>query len=179
MAGARLVQIPDSVVTDVAALKAQSEMLGKAMQDLAVSVSGNFAAMNAKFEVVTELIREVTRMQEMQKQHSSAFERTFKGHDDLQHQVDELERSTREWQSAHEQSNQKTDRKLVLWHGIAIGLGVFATIMVSLVVYMAQTFVSEQQAQALRMRTLELEYARQHGQPVHGTPESTRRPFND
>lgn len=167
---------------DVAVLNAKYDMLAQSMNDMRSSMSSNFSALSTKFDVVTNLVREITRMQEKQEGHATGLSRAFQEIEDLRKQMHEWDKENGNWRLQHEAATQLYRENILAerdeWRrvhaaehaaiekrshtvrGIALGIASVYTLLLGLLLWVANGLINKLDAVDSRTRVMEIDHAR-------------------
>lgn len=124
--------VSNTILQDIAALKQSQADMRRSIDENNRSSQQAFSAMNGRLDSMTDLLQAVARIAERQEAQGTGLNRAFneisrvKEHADTR--VDEIER----WQEGHQKENAVTERRLAVWHGIALGVSLVSAVTVSL-----------------------------------------------
>lgn len=132
---------PKSDSAEIAVLNSEVGALRQAVTDLRDSTNQQFGALNARFDVVTGLVREVTRIQEQQSSHGSGLGRAFteieRVRTDLQ---TELDTANKAFDAEFERQgivHAEIEKRLHTANGWLVGAGVVVSLLLAVLIWVA------------------------------------------
>lgn len=127
MARGDLVSVPESVITDIAALKSSQGEMQRSME----RTSEQLAHINGRLEGFSEILQTIARIAEKQESHENGLKRAFTAIGKVEDDLD-----------AHEAENLQVEKKLTLWQGIAIGISVMASCLAGMFVWVGNDVIT-------------------------------------
>ena len=151
---------------DVAVLRAQVGALQGAVNKINDSFSSGFSQLSARMEIIGSLVKEVAVVQERQSAHSDGLARNFARIEQVERERAEESESFDRWKVQHERDTAKADKTHSRHVGIAIGISLCLSVIISLVVWFAKDTINQTRENTQRIHQLQLEEARRHGAPI-------------
>lgn len=142
-----------SIASDVAVLKEQGRATHQQVAQMESRMAAGFAEFGSRFDLLTKLMLDVTRMGERQEAHSSGLERAHA-------EIQDIKQDTAAWRTAHTRENEQTERRLAQWAGVAIGISLCAGALLGFVVWFAAGLSQRVDKTTDAVRELQLHEAR-------------------
>lgn len=129
------VTVSERVIEDIAMLKQSHADLRRCVDEGNSNMSTAMKAVDSRLETMTELLQTVARIAERQEAHGNGLDRAFSEIRGVREYVDGRADAQEEWQIKHAQENAAVERKLSLWHGVALGVSLCSGLVVGLLVW--------------------------------------------
>lgn len=133
---------PVQVAVKMARLEAEhtatTERFGQALLDV-----------KTELRSVGDSLKDLAKLGSAQENHSSGLARAFEAiralAEETRNGFSERDEGLESWKEKHTAENQQTRERLILWNGVAIGISLLATTLVTMMVYI---YVGDKQAAA-------------------------------
>ena len=130
MAQGDYVSVPEKIITDIAALKQSQSDLRRQVDEGNRNTQQAIAAMSGRLEGVTQLLQQVARIAERQDAHGSGLERAFSSIKQVDERVNDVVENA-----------AKVEKRLSLWHGVALGLSLAASVVVGILAWAGNSVI--------------------------------------
>lgn len=130
MTGERRVELPESVVQDIATLKAQYGGL-----------SNGIAVLNQQLARFNDIAERMVAVQAEQKNHGAGLGRAFDS-------ISKLDQALAD----HIVDNNKTEKTLARWHGVANGVALMAASFCLLLAWIGNDYMGQSRAEMTELR---------------------------
>lgn len=140
------IQVAVKVTQLEGALVRSQEAFNQTAGDLSRSING----LRSDFRNVADQLKELPKLATNQDNQNSGLARAFRAIEELAQQTrvsfadrdkdmeawkERYEAERDRWRTAHEEDNRKTRERMILWNGVAMGISVIASALVSAILY--------------------------------------------
>lgn len=116
------VSVPESIIQDIAVLKSQYAELGRRVDEGNRATQQAVANLSGRLELMHEVMQTIAKLTTQHEEHSNGLNRAFEEIKATDLRQDEFIREEASWRKDHERENAAVERKLSMWHGIALGV---------------------------------------------------------
>jgi len=148
-----MVGVPESVIQDIAVLKQSQADLRRAFEEGNRNTQQALAKVGGRLDGMNELLQTVTRIAERQESHGNGLDRAFNAIKGIKDELDDHEEDEQSWRDEHTKENARVERKLTLWHGIAIGISITSGLILGVLTLAGNSIVGGIQQSVQKLDT--------------------------
>jgi hypothetical protein len=134
---------PYNAEADIAVLKEQLVALTSRVGNVAEAQAQNFGALNARFDTLTPLVQDITRLQERHEGHGRSINHAFELIRAQDLGTAELEGKLDTYSAEHSRDHAAIEKRLNTYRGWGIGASAVTATTLALVVWIASMFIDK------------------------------------
>lgn len=156
------VSVSDTIIEDIAVLKAGDNELRRVIDDGNRATQQSIAMLQGRVESLADMMRSVATLQAQHESQRDGLGRAFAEIAETDKALaDHIEDSTG-WRKEHEKENAVTERKLSLWQGIAFGVTLTIGVAASIAVWAGSLLLNNLRSDIVETRTVQSATQKEH-----------------
>lgn len=131
---------------DIAVLKEQLVSLTQRVGQVAEQQASNFGALNARFDTLTPLVQDITRLQERHDGHRRSIDHAFELIRTQDTAFSDLKGDIAGWRTAHAQDHAHVEKRLNTQRGWFMAGSLLTSVTLGMIIWVANLFIAKIEA---------------------------------